>query len=454
MAASNTKIDASQVKWDPIDPAKVQWDEPRLEASPVAQGAKDFVAGAAQGAKDLGAGLVRGAGSIGATLMSPVDLLTGNKTRRRDMDSALAELVGANPDSFNYGAGKLTGEVGGSAGAGPAIAKVVGGAAPVLASSIASGGFIAPNMATRVAGGGVSGAASAGLVDPEHAAAGGGIGAALPPAIKLAAAAGSKVGGAVRDSAEKLMQSAIKPTIAQLRDGSAATAVRVLLDYGISPTKRGVEKLQELISGKNDAIADMIANSGATVDKQAVLGTLGNVRQKFSNQVSPTGDLNAIQRVADDFTAHPNLVGNDIPVQSAQKLKQGTYKVLSGKYGEVGSAETEAQKALARGLKDEIATAVPGVGALNAEESRLITALNVAERRALMELNKNPMGLAALASSPVSWAAFMADRSSAFKALAARVANRVGQSQGTNAMLNSPGLQELLGRTAPVLASD
>jgi hypothetical protein len=109
--------------------------------------------------------------------------------------------------------------------------------------------------------------------------------------------------------------------------------------------------------------------------------------------VSPTKDLGAIKGVADDFAAHPNLpAGDAIPVQQAQEMKKGTYKVLSKKYGEAGSAETEAQKGLARGLKEEVANAVPGVEGLNAEESKLMTTLDVAERRALLEMNKNPVG--------------------------------------------------------------
>jgi hypothetical protein len=114
-------------------------------------------------------------------------------------------------------------------------------------------------------------------------------------------------------------------------------------------------------------------------------------------------------------------------VQLAQKLKQGTYKVLSGKYGEAGSASTEAQKALARGLKEEIASEVPAIAGLNAEESKLITTLKVAERRALMEMNKKPIGLAALAGDSKAALAFMADKSAAFKSLAARMINQAGK---------------------------
>jgi hypothetical protein len=221
------------------------------------------------------------------------------------------------------------------------------------------------------------------------------------------------------------MQMAIKPTIADLKKGNARTAIDTLLDYGISPTQRGVEKVRTLIDDLNSQIAGKVANSPARIDKNTVLGYLGDVNKNFANQVSPTSDLSAISGIADDFISHPLATGQTMSVPLAQQLKQGTYKALKGKYGEAGSAATEAQKALARGLKTEIGKAVPEIVPLNAEEARLLKTLGVAERRALMELNKNPVGLSALAQNPYSFAAFMADRSAAFKALAARMVNQV-----------------------------
>ena len=145
----------------------------------------------------------------------------------------------------------------------------------------------------------------------------------------------------------------------------------------------------------------------------------------------------AAQRALDKWQA----TSGNIPVQLAQKLKQGTYKTLKGKYGEEGSASTEAQKGLARGLKENIAEVVPGIGALNAEESRLFKTLGVAERRSLMDMNKNPLGLAALAGNPTGFAAFMADRSAAFKALVARMMNRTGEAADfTGQHLATPAL--------------
>lgn len=431
----------------PLDPKSIVWDAPQeitWDDTPKS--------GVAQTAKNVGAGLVRGAGSIGATIISPIDILSdlaegkgltldSNRKRRQAMDNALASLVGAETDSTGYGLGKLAGEVAGTAGAGGAIANTLGrvpGVAarvPNLLEAIASGGMVSKatglgNIATRATGGAIAGGASAGLVDPETAGTGALLGGLLPGAVQAAGKAGQVINEKViRPSAERLMQSAIKPSLKQLKTGDAKTAIQTLLDYGISPTQKGVEKLRALVDDLNAQISGKIANSTATVPKSDVLNALGDARSKFANQVSPTSDLAAIQRVADDFAAHPAIVP-DIPVQVAQDMKQGTYKVLKDKYGQIGSAETEAQKALARGLKEGIAKAVPDVAPLNAQEERLIKTLKISERRALMELNKNPVGLSALASNPAGFAAFMADRSAAFKALAARMVNSVGSGGG------------------------
>lgn len=172
-----------------------------------------------QGAGNFTAGLVRGAGSIGATLLAPVDIaadaiagkgltLESNRQRRADMDAALAS-AGAETDSVLYGAGKLVGEIAGTAGAGGAIAnaaRVLPGAARAapLLESIASGGMRAGGLtgvagqAVRAAGGAVAGGAAAGLTNPEDFGTGAVIGAAAPGVIQAAGAVGRGIGGAYR----------------------------------------------------------------------------------------------------------------------------------------------------------------------------------------------------------------------------------------------------------------
>jgi hypothetical protein len=412
----------------------------------------NLVAGAVRGAGSMGATLVDSARSNADQILSAVpqgmrpNVTSGlqdaprGQQLRADMTRSL-ESAGADPNSVQFQAGKIGTEVLGSMGAGGAVAngaRLIPGVAK-LAPSIASGGFttgMAPgavNWLTRLAGGSINGGAMAGLVDPEQAPTGAMLGGALPAVAGVAGYAGNAIRSGMEGASQRLMQSAIKPTIKQLKSGDANTAVNVLLEKGISPNEAGVNKLRALIDDIDNQIGTKIAGSTARIDKQAVLNRLADTERGFANQVSPTADLAAIRGVGDDFMAHPSfpLPQTSIPIQQAQDLKRGTYQVLSKKYGQVGAADVEAQKALARGLKEEIATAVPEVQGLNADLSKLITTMDVAERRALMELNKNPMGLAALAQSPASWGAFMADRSAAFKAIAARMINSAAGGTGS-----------------------
>jgi hypothetical protein len=389
---------------------------------------------------NLAAGAIRGAGSIGATILSPIDAAArvmgiengwvGRTDRRQAMDEGL-QTMGADPNSIPYQAGKIGGEVAGTAGIGSALAqgimKIPGLAyAPQMANALRTGG-LGKNlpMLQRMEAGAITGGAMSGLSDPETAGTGAMLGGALPVVGKVADVVANNV---AKPIARRVMQSAVKPTIEQLRKGDAQVAINTLLDYGISPTQRGVDKIRSNIDSLNSQIANNVAGSTAQINKNDVLSYLGDVNRKFANQVSPTSDLSAISGVADDFIGHPLATGQTMSVPLAQQLKQGTYKALKGKYGEAGSAATEAQKALARGLKTEIGKAVPDIVPLNTEEARLLKTLTVAERRALMELNKNPVGLSAIAGNPYGFAAFMADRSAAFKALAARMINQAPKS--------------------------
>jgi hypothetical protein len=64
---------------------------------------------------------------------------------------------------------------------------------------------------------------------------------------------------------------------------------------------------------------------------------------------------------------------NDISTSDAQALKTGTYRQLKSKsYGEMKSATIESQKALTRGIKEELANQFPEIAKLNAKEGELL----------------------------------------------------------------------------------
>lgn len=173
--------------------------------------------GVMQGAGNTAAGLLRGAGSIGATLLAPVDIasdalkgkglsLDANRQRRADMDAALQGL-GAQPDSWMYKGGKIGGEILGTAGAGGVLGNVAArlGVSAPLVQAIASSGFSAggstglAGIATRAAGGALTGGVTAAAVNPEDAATGAALGAALPIAMQGAGKVAGALGRGVRN---------------------------------------------------------------------------------------------------------------------------------------------------------------------------------------------------------------------------------------------------------------
>lgn len=113
--------------------------------------------------------------------------------------------------------------------------------------------------------------------------------------------------------------------------------------------------------------------------------------------------------------------GGRMPVMLAQQLKQGLHEQLRDKYNVLGSAETEGMKGLARGARKSIEEVAPEVAPLNARAAEIWNALNVAQRRAMVAGNNNPLGLtAALLNHPGPAAAMALDRSTLVRSLAAR----------------------------------
>ncbi len=165
------------------------------------------------GARDWEGGFIRGAGSIGATLATPYDLAVGNtesigNPERRQAITEVLQSMGVDVESPVFQAGKLGGEIAGTAGVGGVLAKpagVIAARVPALqpvANALVSGGMStgavptnmlgrAADVATRVGAGAAVGGVQAAMVNPEEAdtgaAVGGVLAGALPPVVKTLA---------------------------------------------------------------------------------------------------------------------------------------------------------------------------------------------------------------------------------------------------------------------------
>lgn len=310
----------------------------------------DLVEGAVRATGNKLAGAVRGAGSIGATLLTPYDLAMGNTQsisnpeRRKGIDDGLATL-GADTSSLWYGAGKLGGEIAGTAGAGGLVGNGLRAAAPVLSragitapaidavsNAISTGGFKAGqpavnllsgdafiNGATRLVGGGIGGGLQTGMINPDDAGLGAGIGAALPAAIKTAGMMGSLPMKGYRAMtqpgtngiASKILDAAEAQTseqISQLRSvltqqgpsmipGSVPTVPQLLQKPGVSQLQRTAKNAGNLSIGNREAqnnaaqLAAMDGISPVTGTLQQAAENFGNTTQNFAKSAEKNARL-------------------------------------------------------------------------------------------------------------------------------------------------------------------
>lgn len=248
------------------------------------------------------------------------------------------------------------------------------------------------------------------------------LGNAIPAFATSGRIEGAQAGPLLEAPAKKLMQSSVKPSQADRLSGAADKAMTTMLKENIYPTPGGMEKAGALATKLDKQVEAAIAASPAKVPVSAVTSRLDEPMRKFGMQVNPQADVAAVEDVWSKFLSSPHVSGKaEIPVQLAHELKRGTYQTLGGKaYGEVGSAATEAQKALARGLREETAVAVPSIVEPLKREAALMNAIDVARARSLGQSNNNPLGLAALRMDhPGSAVMTMADRVAAIKAFLA-----------------------------------
>lgn len=396
-------------------------------------GLKDFVAGQFESLQNLGANTVGRLTDALGIKYHGMPISEYNKQQRAKLYSEQK----VNPNTGAYQAGKIAGDIeltmpvsqglAGAASKVPQLAK--------YAQVLRTGGMDLGKAATgsKLANALMRGGVGAGegyitgqLVNPEEA--------GTASMIQGAIGAGSPlISELFNRGANRLMMQAIKPAKSELKLGEGERAVKTMLEEGVNPTLhrtifgRGLDTLENKIGDLNNQISTIIQNSNGTVSKSQVIGYLDDLLEKAKHSLDWKSDTAAVQAVKDQLLEHPLATGENIPVQLAQKLKQGTYKSIGTKnFNEIGGYTKEALRTGAKGLKEGIAN-VENVGALNAKEGDLINALDVAESRAYQALKNNTAGIAGLANNPAQFAAMMADKSDAFKALVARMLYQTGK---------------------------
>jgi exonuclease VII small subunit len=298
-----------------------------------------------QMAKNVGGGLIRGAGSIGATFIRPFESAEENVERRRQIDEGLTTILGSDPSSTGYQAGKLTSEVAGTAGLAGAIARpfaalagpvtrfapAVGDALTAGANALRTGGLGGQfsggiqNFFTRTGAGAVTGGAASLAVDPSTVEEGAAIGAVIPmiggsPITRKAASAVAHI---VKNIAAPLMpgatQTAVIKAIADSLDNDPVKLERAADMFAQGKTV--AEVATELNSTGLAAMAKAVRGRGGTADAYAaqakdisegLINKLAGVDASAQNKLAGVAQDKAAREAA--LTAEQQRLGAVPPV--------------------------------------------------------------------------------------------------------------------------------------------
>lgn len=331
-----------------------------------------------------GLGAVRGAGSIGATLLRPFESGAENEQRRQAMTGGLQEM-GANPDSIAFGAGKLGGEIAGTAGVGSALAALFRGL-PAVQMLLQSGGMAtgmpaaktmgakAAELLMRTGAGAAVGGASAGLVNPEDAGLGAVIGGVAPTAIKAAGALGDRVGANMNaklaEELKRYAQNAPKNETIE----RALKAGYIIPPASVDPTMKnrvlesvsGKLATQQLASTRNAEVTADLLRKGLGMADDAPLnrGSLESLRKTAGTAYKEVADLS------------PNAAADLEALKQARNDAQGWFKA----YNRSASPDDLAKAKQFRATAESLEQALEGY-AQAANRPELIPALRDARKQ-------------------------------------------------------------------------
>jgi hypothetical protein len=223
-----------------------------------------------------------------------------------------------------------------------------------------------------------------------------------------AAAAGRWGASKAGLNAEDLYRTALRPRI-----DTPVEDVRQMVQTGLTNTlpvsESGAEALQGLLTdlqSKIEAKTKAAGAAGITIDPKKVAQRVDEIEARMGgtySQVNPVKDRQTIQRSREEFLAENTLPGQTavppqptgmldpygrpimtpgqpatlsqsipIPADDAQRMKVGTYQKIRQDYGAMSTAQVESQKALARGLKEELSAALPELTGLNESQGKLL----------------------------------------------------------------------------------
>lgn len=142
------------------------------------------------------------------------------------------------------------------------------------------------------------------------------------------------------------------------------------LEGGYSVGQRGLTKLYNDIDAVNKEISSVIAKGQKTpINLDKALTRLDDLKSFYEDLPNPKSYLDEIDSIKSDAL---QWNGKVIPADKAQRMKQAIYRLNRKHYGELKSLNIEANKTIARGLKEELVDAFPELSKLNAKDSSML----------------------------------------------------------------------------------
>jgi hypothetical protein len=199
-------------------------------------------------------------------------------------------------------------------------------------------------------------------------------------------------------TAQKIYQSALKPSTT-LSDVDKTKILLTGLREGIPVTSSGLSRLAKELDALNTSIGKVIAQgkkAGDVVKTSEIASYLNEVRARVGKTINGKSRLDDIDEIEQNFLSQ---FRETIPTDVAQEVKKNTYQVLRKSYGEMKSVAIEAEKALARGIKEELVKKYPQLEYLNARDSALINLEKQLERAVGRIANRDVVGLGTTVAS-------------------------------------------------------
>jgi hypothetical protein len=283
------------------------------------------------------AGFGRGVGNVGLTaqdylgqgLSAVGGQDFGGDFLQRDAQAGQARLNREaapyqNRNPFAFGAGKIGGEITGTA---PAISAMASGTAlagaPQAANLIRSGGMTGKNFFTRAFGGGVGGATTTALTQPEDTALGTAIGVAVPT---IAAPAVQKIAKVVAENAVPATE-AIKDAASKIYKQMDASGIRIdpKITQGLATGMRNfVTNTQRYLNNQHTAVNNALAQLDEFAGSPLSITRLNELYKDIrttAQKVSP-GEGSVLNDMADSIsTFFDRLSPRELGGASAKDVK-------------------------------------------------------------------------------------------------------------------------------------